>query len=203
MPGFYPLALLLSRMGMRGGEALTLQVSDLDFERRGIWVRRTWGSRRSSLGELRINTPKSGNERFIDMSRHLTDVLQDYLQSREDASVWLFPSPRKGPMHPRVFLHRWKALMKLSGLVYKTPHTLRHTYATLLLQNGESPTYVKEQLGHSSIKVTVDTYGHFIPGANRAAVDKLDEICNLLATNLRGGEGHPSPSDYVKAAWPA
>jgi integrase len=44
----------------------------------------------------------------------------------------------------------------------------------LLLQNGESPTYVKEQMGHSSIQVTVDIYGHLVPGGNRAAVDKLD-----------------------------
>jgi integrase len=53
-------------------------------------------------------------------------------------------------------------------------HDLRYTFASLLLQNGESPAYVKEQMGHSSIQVTVDIYGHLVPGANRAAVDKLD-----------------------------
>ena len=54
-------------------------------------------------------------------------------------------------------------------------HDLRHTFASLLLQKGESLVYVKEQLRHSSIQVTVDTYGHLIPGANRAAVDRLDD----------------------------
>ena len=53
-------------------------------------------------------------------------------------------------------------------------HDLRHTFASLLLQNGESLAYVKEQMGHSSIQVTVDIYGHLVPGGNRAAVDKLD-----------------------------
>lgn len=43
-----------------------------------------------------------------------------------------------------------------------------------LLQNGESIVYVKDQLGHHSIKVTVDVYGHLVPGANKAAVDRLD-----------------------------
>jgi integrase len=52
-------------------------------------------------------------------------------------------------------------------------HDLRHTFASLLLSNGESPTYVKEQMGHSSIQVTVDIYGHLIPGGNRQAVDRL------------------------------
>jgi integrase len=47
------------------------------------------------------------------------------------------------------------------------------TFATLLLMQGQSPVYVKEQLGHSSIKVTVDIYGHWIPGANRQAVNSL------------------------------
>ena len=53
-------------------------------------------------------------------------------------------------------------------------HDLRHTFASLLLQNGEGLPYVKEQMGHSSIQVTVDIYGHLVPGGNRAAVDKLD-----------------------------
>jgi len=55
-------------------------------------------------------------------------------------------------------------------------HECRHTFASLLIQNGESQTYVKEQLGHSSIKITVDTYGHLVPGANRQAVNRLPTI---------------------------
>ena len=53
-------------------------------------------------------------------------------------------------------------------------HDIRHTYASLLLSRGESPVYVKEQLGHSSIQMTVDVYGHLIPGSNRGAVNQLD-----------------------------
>src|SRR5207253_5633533 len=53
-------------------------------------------------------------------------------------------------------------------------HDLRHTFGSLLIQDGASLTYVKEQMGHSSIQVTVDTYGHLIPGANVAFVDRLD-----------------------------
>jgi integrase len=49
MPAAYPVALTLARAGLRIGEALTLQVGDLDFERHGLWARRTWGSRKKAL----------------------------------------------------------------------------------------------------------------------------------------------------------
>ncbi|SRR5713226_5198911 len=51
---------------------------------------------------------------------------------------------------------------------------LRHTFGSLLIQDGASLAYVKNQMGHSSIQITVDTYGHLIPGADIACVDRLD-----------------------------
>ena len=58
---------------------------------------------------------------------------------------------------------------------------------SLLIPQRESLAYVKEQLGHHSIQITVDLYGHLIPGANRAAVDRLDDApeasrCNAPAS---------------------
>jgi integrase len=53
---------------------------------------------------------------------------------------------------------------------------MSHTYAFLLISQGESLAYVRDQMGHSSIKVTVDTYGHLVPGLNREAVDRLDDV---------------------------
>src|SRR5262249_7517842 len=55
-------------------------------------------------------------------------------------------------------------------------HDLRHTFASLLIQNAESLAYVKDQLGHRSITMTVDVYGHMVPGANRAAVNRLPGV---------------------------
>jgi hypothetical protein len=66
-------------------------------------------------------------------------------------------------------------MLTKAGLRHIRIHDLRHTFASLLLQQGESVVYVKEQLGHGSIQITVDTYGHLIPGANRGAVDRLDD----------------------------
>jgi len=58
-----------------------------------------------------------------------------------------------------------------------------------LLQQGESLMYVKEQMGHSSIQITADVYGHLVPGGNREAVDRLDERpSSLLAKTLQSTE---------------
>jgi len=68
----------------------------------------------------------------------------------------------------------FKRVLRKAGMREMRVHDIRHTFASLLLSNGESPVYVKEQLGHSSIQMTVDTYGHLIPGSNRKAVNQLD-----------------------------
>ena len=71
-------------------------------------------------------------------------------------------------------------------------HDLRQTFASLLLQRGESVAYVKEQLGHASIQITVDTYGHLIPGANRGAVDRLDDD---ISTHPFASPAHPEAQE--------
>jgi hypothetical protein len=62
------------------------------------------------------------------------------------------------------------------------------TDVMLLIQQGESLAYVRDQLGHHSIKMTVDVYGHLVPGAHKAAVDRLDDATgrDLYATSAPG-----------------
>ena len=64
--------------------------------------------------------------------------------------------------------------LKKAGLRRFRFHDLRHSFGSLLIQEGASLAYVKEQMGHSSIQITVDVYGHLVPGANIAWVDRLD-----------------------------
>ena len=187
-PGYYPLLLCLVRTGLRIGEMFGLQWGNLDFQGRLIEVRRTY-----TRG--RIEPPKNGKIRRVDMSLHLTETLRQLREVREAEAAmngkaispeeWVFTNEVGGlldesNLRRRVF-HRCLAK---AGLRRIRLHDLRHTYASILLARGESPVYVKEQMGHHSIKVTVDTYGHLIPGANKAAVDRLDPVLSATGRNL-------------------
>jgi integrase len=111
-----------------------------------------------------------------------------HLAQRALAMEWVFPGrDAEMPMHPVTFLGRWTKLLNQAGITYRKPHALRYTYASLLIQKEESLAYVRDQLGHSSIKITVDTYGHLAPGGNKTAVDRLDEFTgrNLYATESK------------------
>ena len=97
---------------------------------------------------------------------------------------WVFCSENGGPLDGDNLRHRvFYRLLRKAELRRIRFHDLRHTYASLLIQNGESLAYVRDQLGHASIQLTVDTYGHLVPGANRQAVDRLDDVSEATIRN--------------------
>jgi integrase len=186
-PAAYPFISLLARTGVRFGEAIALQWSNIDFANRFIEIRRTWSNGRFS-------TPKPNKFRRVDMSTQLTETLKSLLVERKKETLrkgwgevppWVFISENGTHLFPSNFRERvWYKLLSKAGLRHIRIHDLRHTFASLLIQNGESLAYVKEQLGHHSIQITVDTYGHLVPGGNRQAVDKLDGLENTTIRNL-------------------
>src|SRR5215813_548241 len=90
-------------------------------------------------------------------------------------NLWLFQNSAGEPIDYSKIRKIFTKLLAKSGLAQRNLHYLRHTFASLLLQQGESLKYVQEQHGHSTIKMTCDTYGHLVPGGNRQAVDRLDD----------------------------
>ena len=80
--------------------------------------------------------------------------------------------------------HVWTPLLDKAGVRHVRVHDARHTYASLMLRRGVPIAYVSRQLGHSSIKVTVDLYGHFCPGADRHHVEGLAEAIECAGEQL-------------------
>jgi integrase len=92
-----------------------------------------------------------------------------------------FTTPKGARLEPSNLRKVFGKLLTDAKLRRVRFHDLRRTFATSLIKQGESLVYVKDQMGHSSIKVTVDTYGHLVPGGNRQAVDRLDERVAIKA----------------------
>jgi len=176
-PRYYTFFMCALRTGMRLGELRGLEWGDIDFRGGFIEVRRAYV-------KGQITTPKNHKRRRVDMSPQLAETLKALRTERKKESLakgwkempeWVFVNEvgqviDEGNLRRRVF---YPVLAK-TGLRHIRIHDLRHTFANMLLQNGESLVYVKDQLGHSSIQITVDIYGHLVPGANRQAVARLD-----------------------------
>ena len=160
VPHYYPFVLCLFRTGMREGEAAALKPEDLDLRSRHIYIQRNFAS-----GMYLEESPKSGKNRMVDIAADLAEQLKAWLAVREAetmasgkaASPWLFPSPEGSLIRSNNFRDRvWRTVLKEAGLRYRKVHATRHTYATRLIMAGANLVYVQRQLGHSSIKITVD-----------------------------------------------
>jgi len=206
----YALLFTALRGGLREGELAGLQWGDIqcgesDTDReRYILVQRNFDRRWSR----RMLTPKNRKSRRVDMSRELRRVLLD-LRAQRLAPVGgtpgadffgslVFPSDAGTPVEMNNFVQRvFTPLLACAGLRRIRFHDLRHTYGSLLIQAGASLAYVRDQMGHSSIQVTVDIYGHLVPGANICFADRLDSGTSpqQSATPAQHGE-KPGPTDF-------
>ncbi len=202
MPETYPPILTMAKTGIRESELFGLQPADLDFTRKILWVRR-------GIVRGRISTPKNGKVRRVDMPAQLCRVLQDYLTRRDaeavlagrEPSPWLFPMPNGEPMALNYFLRVvWNPLLDRAGLPRRGPHQARHSYVALLIDQGAHPKYLQEQLGHSSIQITMDIYGHLFEGSHRRYVDALDTVLEATSCNARATESAPPATPALISA---
>ena len=161
------------RTGMRPGEIYALKWSDINLDVGYISVQRSISRACSSVKETK--TP--AGVRRIDIDSKLISYLKG-MESR-GMSEYVFPSPPKGKHQYQVpwnIAHMLRHMCENAGIQYRNFYSLRHTHATILFEMGVHPKIVQERLGHSSIKITVDTYSHIIPGIQQLAVEKLEEI---------------------------
>nr|WP_286680173.1 site-specific integrase [Tepidanaerobacter sp. EBM-49] len=80
------------------------------------------------------------------------------------------------PFQPDYISQTFKSIIRKLKLPDITFHDLRHTHATLLLEQGVHPKIVQERLGHSTISMTLDTYSHVLPNIHQEAANKMDDI---------------------------
>ena len=172
---------LLVETGMRLGELLGLRWEDVDVDGRQLQIRQTL----SSLGgRIILSEPKTAtSRRLYELSPQAIDALKVH-RARQAAerlaagSAWaasghVIATEIGTPVDPSNFRRRFATISKAAGIQKCHPHELRHTAASLMLSRGVPLHIVADVLGHSSISVTKDVYGHLVAGERRFATDAI------------------------------
>jgi integrase len=164
-----PLLEFMVTSGARWGEVAALKPSDVDRATGSVKIRRAW--KYSSAG-YQIGPPKTKrSKRTIRVPARVLDQL-DY------TGEWLFQNRAGGPVRYVGFRRRvWdKAVERAELDPPPTPHDLRHTCASWMLNGGVPMTVVSRHLGHESIKITVDIYGDVDGSSAQLAADFMDGV---------------------------
>jgi integrase len=169
---FEALYVLAITTGMRQGELLALKWQDVDLQNGILSVGRTLTrvGGRIALGEPKTKksrrsirlTPRALGVLKTHLKRQLREI--EVLGDRYQDRGLLFATDTGGPINPSNLRKRSLApLLKKAELPHIRFHDLRHTCATLLLNQGTHPKFVQELLGHATIAITLDTYSHVMP----------------------------------------
>ncbi|MGZ3643489.1 MAG: tyrosine-type recombinase/integrase [Ktedonobacteraceae bacterium] len=186
--------------GMREGELLALHWSDINFEQGYLQIRRT--VRRFTGQGMREGEPKTASSRRrIDLSPYLLEVLKHHRVSQLEARL---KAGKAWEDHDLVFCNRlgkffetgdlgkmFHTLLQDAGLPRLRFHDLRHSAATMLLAMGVNVKVVQELLGHSTVTMTLNIYGHVLPGQQQAAIEKMSDLFDQGSE--RGTDEKPAP----------
>jgi site-specific recombinase XerD len=146
--------------GLRVGEVVRLKVSDVDSKRM----------------QIRVTAGKGAKDRYTVLSETDLVVLREYFKA-EKPQDWLFPGEEPTDhLSERSAQHVFEHAKKKAGITKKaTFHTLRHSFATHLLEDGVDIRYIQELLGHDSIKTT-ERYAHVTQPALARIKSPLDNM---------------------------
>ena len=175
--------------GLREGEILGLKWGDLDWDKNQLNVQRQL--QRIPKTGLVFSEPKtSAGLRMIELGSDTIASLKAHfnrqrLEKNFKGEIWqendlIFPSSNGTPLDPRNLIRQFKLLLVEANLPDIRFHDLRHTAASLMLKQGVSIKVVQERLGHSDAAMTLNVYSHTIPGMQKEAAQKMDQITALI-----------------------
>lgn len=164
---------LLARSGLRLGEALALRWRDIDFDMNAIRVERSW----SRAGGF--HNPKSeSSRRAVVLLPSLAASLKEYLETQEDTSPdnLLFSYSGKQPLDPGNTRREFYRALSSAKLRHVTIHSLRHSFASVMLASGANIKALQRQLGHATATMTLDVYSHLLDDSLNGLALKVDQI---------------------------
>jgi integrase len=185
-------------LGLRLGECLGLQWSNVDFHRRVLTVahslQRLKRVRRGDVvregeakSELLLGQPKGKKVKSLRLPLAVLEALRRHQQTQaaerllagpawRGSGAYVFTSTVGTPLEPRRLHHEFKELCDRAGLRRIRFHDLRHSAASLLIAQGVHAKAIQELLRHSSIRLTMDVYGHLLDEVQQDTADKMDAV---------------------------
>jgi len=156
--------------GARQGELLGLKWSDVDWENNQIHIQRTFNNQRW------YSTKTDASNRKIDLGPAMMKELKEWkLACPPNDLDLIFPNEAGQPINHNNLVKRYfEPALKKVGIEKIRFHDLRHTYASLLIEQGENIKYIQAQLGHSNPTVTLSVYAHLMNPVNQEAPSKLE-----------------------------
>ena len=177
----YPMTFLGAFTGWRRNEGLAREFADVDWFNHEIRIRTAISKERANDGahkwEWVVGPPKTRRSvRRVALTESALKMLADLKGLAPTTDGFIFAGQIGGFIDPDKFnAEIWRPIAERAGAKGTRYHDLRHFFASQLIAQGESPAHVRDQMGHSSIKVTFDTYGHLFPGAGREAASRFDD----------------------------
>ena len=159
--------------GLRRGELLGLKWEDIDFTTQTLRVRRQVGRINGEVREAPLKTKNA--YRTISLGTDAVGILKQQ-REKQPSSAYVFPGPTGGPIAPDSVLHMLHRVLDRADLPEIRFHDLRHTFATLALQNGVDVKTVSGMLGHFSAGFTLDTYAHVTTAAQKKAAETMGVV---------------------------
>lgn len=195
---FSPLGVLIRlaiATGAREGELLGMHWSDIDFENKVINIAQSLGKKRefSADGRSVISTENAvgdlktlHSKRVIPITDSVIDLLKKYRAKQnqfiklpdntEILPSMVFLNASGGYWDNSNAIKQYRRFLKSLGIPYRKFHTLRHTFATRIMEANVHPKIAQELLGHSTVNITMNIYSHVLPEQKREAIEKIKGI---------------------------
>ena len=188
--GYYEMFLLELSTGMRRGEILGLKWSDLNLTNGRLRIARQVVAAGS---QTLVQAPKTKNSiRTIILPPYMVEILAE--MKRYKTCEWIFPSPVKQgePRNPSAVYHRFKLILERSGCKNIRFHDLRHTFATMALENGMDVKTLSDMIGHVSAETTLNIYSHITDTMRLQAAVKIDREIGGVDEPIPESKNEPS-----------
>jgi integrase len=176
--------------GLRAGELVALRVKSLDLARRRVDVS---ASASEAYGQLQFVDTKTYERRTVPIPASLIEELGAHVHGLGPEDI-VWRSPQGGPFrYSNWFKRHFRPAVERAEVPTKTRfHDMRHSYAAMLISQGAHPRAIMERLGHSTVTVTLDTYGHLLPKIDAALDVAVDDVYRNAHLTSKDGESTPS-----------